>query len=178
MLERFNWFVYDQKQLISAESFFMEVVQWLLAGQSLSAADIRRMSAIADDMSKLLADGSLSVQHIPAMYCKGERRMLYPLRLDRVECFDDKGNQSEGFGAFAAAFIPNGGLAAIYSSFTVSAVIAEELRQHGSGMHLKTAGPTRGIIFHGARLNNGIFDIDCAVQHVEVIFSSLILCCK
>ena len=170
LLDRFNQFVCDQSQQISADSTFVDVLELLLVGH-LQDADIELMlDAIISDMPK--ADDRVSEKHVPAVFCKGEREMMFPLRLDAVDCFDDKGNLSQGFGAFTAAPIPDGSLLAKYLSFPVPPPIAEQLRLNGDGMHLKSTGPRRDTIFHGARLNNGIFDISFAIQNIEVIFGS------
>ena len=170
LLDRFNKFVCDPSQQISTDSKLVEVIELLLVGQ-FQAADMELMlAALTDDLPK--PDERVSEKHVPAIFCQGERELIFPLRLGPVDCFDDKGNLSQGYGAYTAAPTPHGSLVAKYLSFAVSPPVAEQLRVNGAGMHLKTTGPRRDTIYHGARLGNGIFDIDFAVQNIEVVFGS------
>ena len=93
---------------------------------------------------------------------------MFPLRLDAVECYDDKGNKSFGYGAFAMVDTPSGALMAKYPSFSIPASVAERLREYGKAAHLKTPGPSKSTIYHGARLQNGIYDISYATEYNEV----------
>lgn len=167
MCNRFNHFVCNQSLQISTESPALEALECLLAG-TCSLAQVHQILSSAADSAMLQNSDSVSEWVVPAKFIKNEHAMMYPVRLKPVECVDNQGRKSLGYGTFAEVDANDGDIVGEYSVCTVPSSLAETLREFRRGCHFKTTGPSRNKIFYGAREENGVIDINFMVQHNQV----------
>lgn len=166
---RFNHFVCDLSLRVFTQDPATAAIEALLTGAS-SLVQVKQLLHSAAASAQSENSETLEELVVGARFVKNEHEMMYPVSLKPVECVDNKGKKSHGYGAFALVDMKEGDLVAEYTACTVPSPLAETLRENHKGCHFKTTGPTRTKIFYGARQENGINDIVYMSQNGQVLF--------